>query len=363
MTVLSDIFPAGMLDEALRERTVVARRHPSRDLTILNYSDRCQYEPGLWNAVTRQCRGLIHDDFGNVLARPFRKFFNHGQKEAETLDLAAPCIVTDKLDGSLGILYRRDVSYAIATRGSFDSEQAQHATALWYERYDTVPVPVGWTLLFEIIYPENRIVCDYGERDDLILLGAVNIETGRSIDPHNPLLTNWPGPRAEMFYCKTVAEALALPPRPNAEGVVIHMIVSDERVKVKQEDYVALHRIVTGLNERTVWEHLVAGKPVRELLGALPDEFHGWVGEVAARLVATVERGRREVETAYSAILAALPPEHTRKDFALIAKEHPHRAQLFARLSGKDYDRQLWDECYPSPRVGPRGLVPTEATA
>jgi RNA ligase len=120
---------------------------------------------------------------------------------------------------------------------------------------------------------------------------------------------------------------------------------------------------VTGLNERTVWEHCAAGKSVGELCEALPDEFHGWVCEVAARLVATVERNAAEVETAYSAILGTLPPDFSRKDFALIAKEHPRRGQLFARLNGKDYRPSLWDEARPEPRIGPRGNVPTEEAA
>lgn len=58
------------------------------------------------NPTTRTCRGLIvHSTTGRVLARPWAKFVNHGRPEAETLDLAAPVEVTDKLDGSLGILY------------------------------------------------------------------------------------------------------------------------------------------------------------------------------------------------------------------------------------------------------------------
>lgn len=361
MTHLSDVFDLSLLEHCLNERLVVARRHPSRDLTILNYTERCQYERGLWNPVTLQCRGLIHNGAGEIVARPFRKFFNYGQAEAPPLDLNAPASVTDKLDGSLGILYGRGTVAAIATRGTFDSEQAEWATAFWHRHYADVQVPDEITLLFEIIYPKNRIVLDYGDREDLVLLGAVSVETGRSFDPLNPALSFWPGPRAEVFPYSTLAEALAAPPRPNAEGLVVHLHVSDERVKIKQEDYVALHRIVTGLNERSVWEHLVAGKPLEELLTALPDEFHGWVGEVAARLVASVEGGCREVEMAYSAILAALPPDHSRKDFALMAKEHARSAHLFARLSGKDYRRLLWDECYPAPRVGPR--IVSEATA
>jgi hypothetical protein len=54
------------------------------------------------------------------------------------MDLAARCVVTDKLDGSLGILYPTPDGHAIATRGAFVSEQALHATELWLDRY------AGW---------------------------------------------------------------------------------------------------------------------------------------------------------------------------------------------------------------------------
>ena len=353
MTPLSDLFDVAELRRALDERLVVARKHPTAPLTILNYTERCQYERGLWNSVTLQCRGLIHDELGNVVARPFRKFFNYGQGEAGTIDLAARCIATDKLDGSLGILYPLGSNYAIATRGSFDSEQARHATYAWRDRY-ACDVPDGWTLLFEIVYPDNRIVIDYGERDELVLLGAVEIATGRSLPPTAPLLEAWAGPRATVFPYVSVADALAATPRPNAEGLVLHLLDSDERVKIKQEDYVALHRIVTGLNERVVWEHVSAGKPVADLLAPLPDEFHEWAGEVAARLLATVESNAAEVERAYSAILASLPPNYTRKDYAMMAKDHARRVQLFARHDGKDYRPSLWQECYPAGNVCPR---------
>src|SRR5689334_14744679 len=122
MTVLADLFSEDALAHALMERHVVARRHPSASLTILNYTERCQYERGLWNDVTLACRGLIFNDQREVVARPFRKFFNYGQSEAPTFELTEPCEATDKIDGSLGILYRADDGWSIATRGSFDGE-------------------------------------------------------------------------------------------------------------------------------------------------------------------------------------------------------------------------------------------------
>jgi len=49
--------------------------HPTLPLTIWNYTEKVQYE-GLWDEVTLQCRGLVTDDNGNIVARPFKKFFN-----------------------------------------------------------------------------------------------------------------------------------------------------------------------------------------------------------------------------------------------------------------------------------------------
>lgn len=355
MPHLSALFSLDALQHALNEHLVVRRKHPDADLYILNYTARCQYERGLWNPVTTQCRGLIHDGDGVIVARPFRKFFNYGQAEAPAMDLTAPVVVTDKADGSLGILYPLGDSYAIATRGSFIGDQAVHATALWRERYAHIRPPVGITPCFEIIYPSNRIVLDYGQFDDLLLLGAVEIETGRTLSRDEPRLVEWwDGPVVRLFAFPTLGDALSAAPRKNAEGLVVHFTETDERIKLKQEDYVALHRIVTGLNEKTVWECLKAGKDERELLEALPDEFHGWVGEVAMRLRGEVERTIAEVETAYSTILAALPVGHTRKELASQVVPSPYRAELFLKADGRDYTANVWERVKPTELRTPR---------
>lgn len=354
MVRLWTLFTEAELNHAVTERLVVRRQHATEPLAILNYTERCQHEPGLWSPLTMACRGIIYrTDTHELVARPFRKFFNYGQAGAPEIG-DEPVAVTDKLDGSLGIVYPTSSGYAVATRGSFDGEQAVWATAYWRRNLEGFTPPAGLTLLTEIIYPANRIVVDYGDTHDLILLGAVEIVTGRSLSPYDERLAEWPGRRAQRFVAATLADALALPTRPNAEGIVIHALESDERVKVKQEDYVKLHRIVTGLNEKVVWEHLSEGKPLGDLLAPVPDELHGWVCEVADGLVAQIERNTAEVETAYSAILAALPPEFTRKDFALKAKDERLAQCLFARLDGKDYRPMLWKLAKPAGVRAPR---------
>ncbi|NUR71528.1 MAG: 2'-5' RNA ligase [Hamadaea sp.] len=319
---------------------------------IYNYTEKCAYE-GAWDETTLICRGLIvHAQTGEVLARPYRKFFNHGQPGAPTLALDEAVEVTDKADGSLGVLYPVPDGYAVATRGSFASDQAVRATALLRKRYPDWTPPPGQTVLFEIIYPENRIVVDYGGMEDLVLLGAVDVESGRSLSPAE---VAWPGPKVETFAYATFGAALAAPARPNREGLVVHAPATGERVKIKYADYLRLHKIVTGLTSRSVWEALVAGATVAEVCEPLPDEFHSWARDVADRLHASVDAGVAEVERAFGEIVAGLPEGFSRKDFALVAGRHHLRGLLFARLDGKDLRPALWQAAKPVAGETPHG--------
>ena len=338
-----DNVTALLADGYIRERV-----HPADPgLRILNYTEKAQYEH-VWTHETQACRGLIVDR-DQVIARPWSKFFNYGEHPDGSLDLAAPVEITNKLDGSLGILYQGPGGWAIATRGSFASDQALHATALLRERYMPGvawrPVP-GWTYLFEIIYPDNRIVVNYGALDDLPLLGAVRIADGLTAGPRD--LPEWPGLRTETFPHGTLADALALTPRPNAEGVVVRFTDTGFMVKVKQDDYVRLHRLVTGLSERSVWEHLVEhGGTYHELLAAIPDEFHGWVRDRAEFLRIAHAQALAGARTAHAQILASLPDGHTRKDYARLAAQRPERALLFNLLDGRDPSPAIWRSLKP----------------
>lgn len=366
MTVAShlhDLVAAHELKQAIAAGLVSMREHPELPLYILNYTQTAQFE-NAWTPATRVCRGLIHDGENRLVARPFPKFFNHGQQGAAPIALDAPVSVTDKADGSLGILYPAPPNgYAIATRGSFTSEQAVHATDLYRREYASRFVPPhDVTVMFEIVYPANRIVLDYAGLDDLVLLGGVETSTGRILGPD--AIREWPGPRVATLEAATLADALALPPRPNAEGIVVRCLRTGGMLKIKQDDYVALHRIVTGLNARTVWEHLVARKPLAELIEPLPDEFHPWVREIADGLTSSVEARAAEIEHDFAALVATLPDGWSRRDFAGAARLGRHPWALFHRLDGKDPRPQLWKLAKPEAFVTPAGrLTHTEDNA
>lgn len=377
MIHISDLFDPAELESAIESGHIRQQTHPGLPLAILNYTETCQFERA-WTDVTLQCRGLIYDvDTEEVIARPFRKFFNYGEAGplGETvLDPDEPVIVTDKIDGSLGILYEDGAGGAIATRGSFTSEQAQHATEIWKSRYaPTVTVAAEITYLFEIVYPGNRIVCDYGGTDDLILLAAVHKQTG-DVFRHLSHL-GWPGPVVTHFAHRTLAEALSASPRDGAEGLVVDFVNRDERVKIKQDDYVALHRIVTGCTARRLWEHLavhachrhggsellvrrlmMSPERVGQILAAgpdwrdrflrdVPEEFGDWVTMRISDLEQRVERCRAELLARYSTARSTAGDD--RKAFALLVKDHPQSGALFSLRQDREIDTFLWRTVRP----------------
>lgn len=376
MTTLGELLDLDELRKMIDEKYVRTQVHPVLPLTIYNYTEHAQYDR-VWNDVTRLCRGLIVRGGTEVVARPFSKFFNHGEPGAAALDLDAPAHISDKMDGSLGILYplgdgtptfnHRRLS--VATRGSFMSEQAQHAARLLAEKYPDYWPQDGITTLVEIVYPQNRIVLNYEDQDDLYLLGGVDIATGTVFAPD--LMPNWTGPVAEVISAPSLREALLLPPRENREGIVVR--VGHDMVKLKQADYVALHRILTTTSARNIWEHLAVNAvshlvtepkqwakflgigPDRaaqvaaagpdwmdKMLHKVPDEFFEWFRSTISTLNGKVDQIRAEVENAF---LKAESPD--RKTFALAVKDHPHAGILFSMMDGRDITPNLWKAVYP----------------
>jgi RNA ligase len=350
---IETLFDPELLASMISERYVKVTHHPDLPLRILNYTARAQFD-AVWNDVTEICRGLIIDDEGRVVARGFRKFFNASQHDASSLP-TGPVHVTEKLDGSLGILYPTPTGYAVATRGSFTSAQALHATALWNNHYASkARLDPALTYLVEIIYPENRIVVDYGDLDDLVLLAAVETASGRTVSFSTAGAT-WPAPRVSEHLFDSITDVLAATPLSNSEGFVVCFTDSDVRMKVKHDEYVRLHRLVTGVSSRRVWEVLSSGTDLSEWLEAVPDEMYAFVTRTRDDLMASFETLQAELNARYTALVASLPVGFSRREFALAVTElsgsYPLAKGFFALHDHKDVSRLLWDAVRPTEHV------------
>ncbi len=311
---------------------VSARRHGN--LIIFNYSTLAQYE-GRWNFFEQVCRGLIlHAQTGEIMARGFDKFF--GWLEGGRYSMAPLIAVTEKVDGSLGLLYRTPDGYRISTRGDLTSRQGAWATQFLNAHYDLSGLPDELTLIFEIIYPENRVIVNYGERQDLVLLAARNRFTGAYL-PFEPDVVNLASrfgfslPATHREF-ETVEDVLAHLPTLDAdhEGYVVEF-ADGNRFKFKGSRYLELHKLVFSLSFKNTLEAMQNGT-AQAILDAIPDEFltevKAWITEIENVLTTT----RMKVQAAFDAA-----PNDTRKGFALWVQAN-HRdiaGYLFAMMDGK----------------------------
>lgn len=328
------MFPNTLLDEMMNEGFVVRQNHPEADLFIYNYSPKAQYDR-IWNEVTLNCRGLILDANMNVVARPFPKFFNLGEQENQHIPNEA-FEVYEKMDGSLGILYWHNNQPFIATRGSFTSDQSVKANNILNTKYSHVlhQLNPDKTYLFEIIYPENRIVVDYGSTEDLVLLSIVDKTTGKE-EP----LEEIGFPVVKRYHGINDIHQLQALEENNKEGFVIRF-ASGLRYKVKFKEYVRIHRIITQVSNISIWEYLRAGSTLDELLDRVPDEFYNWV-----------RRTNNDLLAAHKAIedkaLSEFKDLGDRKENALYYQQCTYPNILFSILDERDYADAIWKMLRP----------------
>lgn len=360
---LWELLDESELHRLIGEKYVDVNQHPFADLTIYNYSKSAQFDR-VWTPETKQCRGLIvNSKTSDIVARPFEKFMNleeHAPSEIPN----EPFVAYEKLDGSLGIYYQargKDGLWfqSIATRGSFTSDQAIKAQEILRKKYATGPFHPRFTYLFEIIYPENRIVVNYGDKEDLILLAVIETETGQEVRPE---FVFWSGPRAKQYRMRSswvTPWSFKHSVPKNKEGFVLRF-ESGLRVKVKGEEYIRLHRLITGVSAKRIWECLERGEGLDVFLEDVPDEFYQWVKRVAGRLM------QRFNEIRLDAIADADRAEalfSTRKDQAEWVFEtgkcsYPHLVLFF--LSGKTgpkMNKAIWRLVWDELKVDLRGEI------
>ncbi len=385
LTTLEKYYENGLLHK---------QTHPTLDLTIWNYSPKVQYEK-LWDDITLQCRGLVTNSKGEIVARPFKKFFNYEEHKPEDIP-NENYIVYEKMDGSLGILfyYEYELSeerryniwfnnnyetgmerffdsnnlpdfddpyyeptpktkgeWILATRGSFTSPQAIKGKEILDRKYDVSLLRKDNTYLFEIIYPENRIVVDYKGEEKLVLLGAIHTETSNEVPDSSLFFTQESGFELVTIY-KTWGEGYDLLKEEiskDREGYVIRF-KSGFRMKIKGDEYVRLHKILTNISNRDIWEYLKDNKPFDELLERVPDEFNEWVKTTVRDLKYSCFQLRERAGKLHDGFrygkYGDVYPEPTKKEFAefVMKQQEVLHAIMFAMWdrNNEKVDSIIW---------------------
>jgi len=347
-------FTLQELNNHIENGWVVSRRHPTEDLTIYNYSKQTEFAHH-WDHITKVTRGLILDGSGNIIARPFAKFFNLEQliESGEVQkDQVFEGYYQQKYDGWLGVVYQEPESgmWSVSSRGSFDSIGANIATKMLRDKYRNIHsiLDNSWTLLVEIIHPETKIVCDYDNQEDLVALAVIDKITGRTVyhavdlfADHMPVSFR---SSTQTFSVSNLLHLKTLIPS-GEEGYVIVYGEGDLRMKIKSEEYFKLHRVKNNISVKYVIDILgeLDEDKWNDYIKDLPDEFMDGVNSVAEVLMNRFNEDVRQHQKIYDSI-----SEYEKNERGLFAKKvHSQpvgisKTILFMLIDGKNFDKIVW---------------------
>lgn len=287
-----DVMNENLLKYHLNNGNIKASRNDETGLTVLKYTEQLSYKR-IWDEATLQSRGLIIDDDGEIIARGFNKFFN--KEELENIydikvNYDKPVTVMPKLDGALGIAFKHDDQWVVSMGGSLNSKLSEDATALFNEKYKDTPYKDGKTIVLEIINPQTKVVTDYGDENDLHLIGATD-RKGAWISPDD---IQWSGPRVETRRLTLNDLIKEGDPKDGSEGYVI---MQDDGLmyKMKHESYKTLHKSRYVVNDKSVYEAVSEGK-FDEFAETIPEEFRPELEKIREKLNTKIENITREAE-------------------------------------------------------------------
>lgn len=303
------------------------------DLVLFNYSDKCTFDK-LWNIHTINSRGTIYNIVsGETVAKGLPKFFNFGELPGEDVNIALRARkfeVFTKEDGSCGICAFYNGKWNVTTRGSFESEQAVKATQM-LSNYNLSKLNKAFTYIVEIIYPENRIIVNYGSKEELVLLACIETKTGREADLE-ALRGHVPFPIVESHSFKNidaVIEAVAKMDS-NSEGYVVKLR-NGLRFKVKSAEYLKIARLMSRMSPLTLWESMANGRVSIELMQSIPEEFRTDYETIQISLEKSYDEIKKEVEELTQKVLRSIDmfSLNRMKDIGLYLNNNPNELNHF----------------------------------
>ena len=275
------------------------RKAEDEDLVQYNYSEKTNNEC-LWDDITIFNRGNIYEKkTGELIARSMPKFLNFSQlnPDKQKVYLTRQFTATEKLDGCLGILYKYKGKIRYNSRGGFNNHVTEKIKQL-LPKYVLLNHLLEYNnLVCEVISPQTKIICNYGDEESLYLItsyskGTMNENTfwnNKVISDitYMPMVKQVDMTWVELFEWQKTAGY-------DKEGFVLSFYNEDgsvERIKIKSDDYVRIAALRVGLNKQHVW------KLMRLSLEQHKDLLQDYISGVPDELVKEVTTYVNEIQT------------------------------------------------------------------
>lgn len=294
LNVVNELRESG-LDNVIDKYHLNCKRHKKyNNLVQLKYK---QTESKMSKDVVQECRGIILDESENwdVVAYPFKKFFNMNEHLAKNVDFDN-ARVEEKVDGSMFTMYFYDGQWNLATSGLPDASGKVHNFSrksktleneiTFNDLFQSTFEKLGYLypnnknseicFMFELFTKDNRVIV-HTDVEDIYLIGARNITTFQELgDKQLTTIASqygWRRPTQYKLKNKTNITEAANNLNPlQQEGFVV-IDHNFNRVKVKGPSYVLLGllsvRNAAKLNNRRML-HLIALGETSEFTSYFP---------------------------------------------------------------------------------------------
>ena len=317
----------------------------------------------LGGAIRRECRGLIFDKEGNLISRPFHKFFNVNERpetQSSEIDISAPHTIMEKMDGSMIRPVPLNGSFRLGTKMGVTDIAEDAEKLLNEERIQFIEIMIAdnKTPIFEYVAPDNQIVLPY-ETADLVLLAIRDNLNGEYIPfnrhvPFNVVPVYGSVNESLSDYIVKARE------RENREGDIIRF-ADGHMIKIKNDWYVRIHKTLDRVTFDRNIVSLILNEEIDDAVGLLPnatkDRIVDFEKRFAERLHSLIDGYDRYYNTVVGSGLDR--KRYAQEWMPTIQKNDPFAPQyVFGRFVGKDGREMIlayiekhlttntrWDEC------------------
>jgi len=297
------------------------------------------------NEFTAECRGIVFDREGNTAARPLHKFFNIGERPGTEPDLASAVRIMEKLDGSMVHTVWLDGQLHLKSKKCWDNAQTKMAWE-WLRRPEnegalqlcTDSASLGYTVIFELTSPTNRIVVGYSDTDMRLLHVRRNVDGEYADTRRLQFLSNNYAVRLVNEGMSVTAALESLPGLTDAEGYVLQFENGD-MVKAKCPWYLNLHRTLSFTRERDIAEAALEERldDIKSALTTIGTDLAA-VNAIEARVKATLVAALSR----FSSVMLVESLGMDRKTFAIRYKGDPLFGLLMAAYTNREPDWKEW---------------------
>lgn len=324
------------LEDLKTEHFIDYNVHPTLPLVSLNYN---QIASNMALKLCQECRGLILElDTWNVAARSFNKFFNYEETNAVEVHKVFDwnsLLVSEKVDGSLILVFHYNNEWQIASRGmpdaggpvsSFEMTFKELVQATMREmNFDINSLNANYSYAFELTTPLNQVVVPY-ESYNLTWIGCWDLATLDEIPIWS--LPDIAAEKVRVMPFKTIDEIMAaceILTIADGEGFVI-MDKNFHRLKLKAPQYVMAARAINYSSSPRHRMDIILSDKYDDIVGKLPDFLKERMEELKSKFDQLVSH----TVSVYNDI----KDKETQKDFALEAVKYPFSGWLFQLRKG-----------------------------